>query len=53
MSAPARTPTDYAPYVAKARKLRAEALATALAELRHWLRMPLRTGGWLRMVGTR
>jgi hypothetical protein len=38
MQSPARTPIDYPAYIQKARLLRAEAFAAALAELRHWLR---------------
>jgi hypothetical protein len=53
MSTFTRTPTDYAAYIRKARLLRAEALAAALADLRRWLRVPLRAGGWMRMAGTR
>jgi len=49
----ARPAIDYAAHVKKARILRAEALAAALADLRRWLLAPLRTGSWMRAARTR
>lgn len=53
MPTPTRTPTDSAAYIQEARKLRAEALAAALADLRQWLRVLRRTRVWTRAADTR
>ncbi len=53
MTPPARNPIDYPAYVQKAHKLRAEALAAILADIRRWLRTALRSGGAMRTAPTR
>jgi hypothetical protein len=53
MPAPTRAPIDYAPYIREARKLRAQALAAALADFRRWLLATLRAGGSMSAASAR
>ena len=53
MQSPARTSIDYQAHIQKARLLRAEAFAVALAELRRWLRPAPRAPETMRVAQTR